>query len=83
MKIKIDIPNEQFKMQIVGINGRHIQAFQQQTGSHVIIDDTPNAVFLQCDDEKKLETAKRVMEHLVRDGMVKVEKIKEYGNLYA
>lgn len=81
-RIKILIPNERFKMIVIGRDGLNIKTFQEVTGVKVIIDDTRGAIFLEEADFDKLKIARNIMERLVRENKITPELIREYLEIY-
>ncbi len=55
-KAEIQIPNDNTKGSIIGMDGRNIIALQQELGVEVLIDNTPNKIFLLAEDSKQLAT---------------------------
>lgn len=76
------IPKEDFKSQIIGRDGCDIRVFQNEMGVKVIIDNTPNSIYLSGNDERKLMIAKLVMERLVQDKKISPDAIKRYKKIY-
>jgi polyribonucleotide nucleotidyltransferase len=81
-KIKILIPNERFKMTVIGNNGLNIKTFQEVTGVKVTIDDTPGAIFLEEADFDKLKVARNIMDRLVRENKITPELIQKNKEIY-
>ncbi|OGX24925.1 MAG: hypothetical protein A2787_03230 [Omnitrophica WOR_2 bacterium RIFCSPHIGHO2_01_FULL_48_9] len=81
LKISVLLERDDFKMEIIGRDARNIRCFEQETGVKVVIDDTPQRVFLVGTDLPSLENARRIMEKLVRDKKITEAKIKEYKKL--
>lgn len=65
-KAEIQISNKNAKVSIIGMDGRNITTFQQEMGVEVLIDNTPNKIFLLAEDGRQLARACRVMEQLVK-----------------
>ena len=64
------------------MSGIHIKAIKEHLGVDLIIDDAPNVILIDG-DEVKIERARLVIEHLIRDRKVTVSKIVEYKKLYS
>jgi ribonuclease Y len=82
-KIKILIPDEGFKMKVIGREGLNIKTFEEVTGVRVIIDNTPGIIFLEETDFDKLKVARNIMERLVRDNKITPELIRNYKEVYS
>ena len=81
-KMKILIPNEEFKAKLIGKEGSNIKTFEEITGVNVIIDGTLGAIFLEAADFDKLEVARYMMERLARGGKITPELIRNYKKIY-
>jgi rRNA processing protein Krr1/Pno1 len=80
-KIEIKIPRDDFKMHIIGREGCNIETFQQELGVKILIDDTPDKIFLIGEDKILLEIARAVMEKLIRNNKINPEEIKRYKKI--
>ena len=76
-RVKVKIPSEDFKMKIIGRGGCNISTFEKELGVKVVIDDTPNTIFLVGDDKDRLTIAQNVMEKLIRDKKITPETIQQ------
>lgn len=64
--IAVLIPDESYKKQLIGRDALTFRAFREITGVELVIDDDPTQVFLKSEDEGKLQTARRVLQSMIR-----------------
>lgn len=73
----IQLPNDDIKGKLIGKEGRNIVAFERATGVALIIDDTPDTVFISAFDLFKRYVAKKSLEKLLEDGRIQPARIEE------
>lgn len=73
----IQLPNDDIKGKLIGKEGRNIVAFERATGVALIIDDTPDTVFISAFDLFKRYVAKKALEKLLEDGRIQPARIEE------
>lgn len=73
----VEIENDEVKGKIIGKEGRNIKTFERETGTELIIDDTPNIISISTFDPVRREIAKTTLERLIRDGRIQPTKIEE------
>ncbi|MDD4151388.1 MAG: ribonuclease Y [Candidatus Gracilibacteria bacterium] len=73
----ITLPNDEIKGKLIGKEGRNIVAFEKATGVALIIDDTPDTVFISAFDLFRRYIAKKSLEKLLEDGRIQPARIEE------
>lgn len=73
----IEIPSDDIKWKLIGKEWRNIIAFERATWVALIIDDTPNSVFLSAFDLYRRYVAKKSLEKLIEDWRIQPARIEE------
>ncbi|PZM86634.1 ribonuclease Y [Candidatus Gracilibacteria bacterium] len=73
----IQIPSDDIKGKLIGKEGRNITTFEKCCGVSLIIDDTPDTVFISAFDLYRRYIAKKSLEKLIEDGRIQPARIEE------
>ena len=73
----IKIPSDDIKGKLIWKEGRNITTFERETWVALIIDDTPDTVFISAFDLYKRYVAKKSLEKLIEDGRIQPARIEE------
>ncbi|MDD2565972.1 MAG: ribonuclease Y [Candidatus Gracilibacteria bacterium] len=71
------LENDDVKGKLIGKEGRNIIAFERETGVSLIIDDTPDTVFISSFDLFRRYIAKKSLEQLIEDKRIQPARIEE------
>lgn len=73
----IKLPNEDVKGRLIGKEGRNIKSFESETGTTLLIDDTPGTVLVSSFDAVRREIARLSLISLIQDGRIHPASIEE------
>ena len=73
----IQIPSDDIKWKLIGKEWRNITTFEKNAGVALIIDDTPDTVFISGFDLFRRYVAKKSLEKLIEDGRIQPARIEE------
>ncbi len=73
----IPIPSDDIKGKLIGKEGRNITTFERAAWVALIIDDTPDSVFISAFDLYRRYIAKKSLEKLIEDGRIQPARIEE------
>ncbi len=73
----IELESDDLKWRIIGKEGRNITTFEKETGVSIIIDDTPNTLFISSFDLFRRYVAKKSLEDLLADKRIQPARIEE------
>ncbi|MDD2487584.1 MAG: ribonuclease Y [Candidatus Gracilibacteria bacterium] len=73
----LHLDNDDIKGKLIGKEGRNIIAFERATGVSLIIDDTPDTVFISSFDLFRRYIAKKSLEQLIEDKRIQPARIEE------
>lgn len=73
----IQIPSDDIKWKLIGKEWRNITTFEKCCWVSLIIDDTPDTVFISAFDLYRRYIAKKSLEKLIEDGRIQPARIEE------
>ena len=73
----IQIPSDDIKWKLIGREWRNISTFEKNAWVSLIIDDTPDTVFISGFDLYRRYIAKKSLEKLIEDGRIQPARIEE------
>ncbi len=77
LQTMISLESDDLKGKLIGKEGRNITAFERSTGVSLVIDDTPDTVFLSSFDLFRRYIAKKTLEDLIADKRIQPARIEE------
>ncbi len=73
----IEIPSDDIKWKLIWKEGRNITTFEKAAWVALIIDDTPDTIFISAFDLFRRYIAKKSLEKLIEDGRIQPARIEE------
>ncbi len=73
----IKLENESLKGRLIGREGRNIRLLETLLGVNIIIDDTPNTIFVSCFNARRRAIAQITLETLINTGRINQATIEQ------
>lgn len=66
----IQIAGDEIKGRLIGKEGRNIKSFEAETGTTLVVDESPDSVMISSFDPVRREIAKIALKELIEDGRI-------------
>ena len=73
----VTIPNEEMKGRIIGKEGRNIKTMERLTGTEIVIDETPDTIWISGFSPIRRHVCRIALERLIQDGRIHPGRIEE------
>jgi len=73
----VNIPNEEMKGRIIGKEGRNIKTIEKLTGTEIVIDETPDTIWISGYSPIRRHWCRIALEKLILDGRIHPGRIEE------
>lgn len=73
----VAIPNDEMKGRIIGKEGRNIKTIEKLTGTEIVIDETPNTIWISGYSPLRRQWCRITLEKLILDGRIHPGRIEE------
>ena len=73
----VTIPNEEMKGRIIGKEGRNIKTIEKLTGTEIVIDETPDTIWISGFSPIRRQWCRIALEKLILDGRIHPGRIEE------
>ncbi|MEK9165701.1 MAG: ribonuclease Y [Patescibacteria group bacterium] len=73
----VTIPNEEMKGRIIGKEGRNIKTVEKLTGTEIVIDETPDTIWISGYSPIRRQLCRIALEKLILDGRIHPGRIEE------